>query len=140
MTYALSEALQVAIYEQLATDPALVALVGEAIHDAVPPAPLAEAPQTCVVIGEERVRDGSTQTSMGAIHDFTVTVHSTVQGFRTAKAVAAAVGHALTDGALVLSRGAVVYLRFVSARADRGSASEPRRIVLRFRAFAEDDG
>ena len=63
--------------------PALGALVGGAIYDA----PLGLAPEQTdyVTLGEETVRDNGTKTSAGAIHDFTVTVHSGRDGFDGAK-------------------------------------------------------
>lgn len=138
MTYAISEALQVAVFEQLSNDAALTGLVGSEIHDAPLPLPVANVPEVHVTIGEERVRDGSTKTSSGAVHDFTVTVHSKTQGFVKAKAAAAAVCDALIDAPLTLSRGVLINLRFLFARADRGPASAPRRVALRFRAVLED--
>ena len=138
MTFAISEALQVAVYEKLTGDAALADLVGSEIHDAPLPLAAATVPEVHVTIGEERVRDGSTKTSTGAVHDFTVTVHSRSQGFSKAKAAAGAVCDALIDAPLSLSRGVLINLRFLFARADRGPATAPRKVALRFRAVLED--
>ncbi len=138
MTYALSQALQVAIYDHLSNDPTLTGLVGAEIHDAPLAVPVADVPDVHVTIGEERVRDGSTKTSDGAEHDFTVTVHTKAGGFSRAKEAAGAICDALIDTPLVLSRGVLINLRFLFARADRDRASAPRRVALRFRAVLED--
>ena len=83
-----SAGLQATLYQRLTGDAALAALVGGAIHDA-PIAVAADADY--VLIGEETVRANDTKTSVGALHDFTVTVHSARDGFEAAKRIAAAV-------------------------------------------------
>lgn len=138
MTYALSAALQEAVFSRLAGDPALIDLVGGEIHDAPPQVAPEEVPPLHVTLGEERVRDGSTKTSAGAVHDFTVTVHARTEGFSRPKAAAAAVCDALLGPALSLSRGHLVDLRLLQVRAERGRPAEPRRVALRFRAVLED--
>ena len=42
MTYALSGALQAAVYDLLQSDPGLTALIGDAVYDAVPGGSLPE--------------------------------------------------------------------------------------------------
>ena len=138
MTYALSVALQTAVYTRLSQDAALMDLVGQDIYDAPPPGPPAEAPDIHVTLGEERVKDGATKTSVGAVHDFTVTVHARAEGFSRPKAAASAVCEALLPADLTLSRGHLVDLRLLFARADRGPANAPRRVEMRFRAVLED--
>ena len=138
MSYALSSALQSAVYQRLSGDPALIDLVGQEIHDAPPQLAPAETPDLHVSLGEERVKDGSTKTSSGSVHDFTVTVHARTEGFSRPKAAAAAVCEALLGADLTLTRGHLVDLRFLSARADRGRPNETRRVELRFRAVLED--
>ena len=133
MTYAVSAALQLAVYEKLTADPVLTGLVGTAIFDAPPPADGGQGGEH-VTLGEETARASSTKTSAGAVHDFNVSVHSQSEGFANAKAVAAAVCDALVDAALTLARGHLVALRFVWARAERGEPGEARKIILRFRA------
>ncbi len=137
MSYALSEALQAAVFARLSADPALADLTGGAIHDWPPQTDPADAPPVQVSLGEERVRDGSTKTSAGAVHDFTVTVHARTEGFSRPKAAAAAVCEALLGTPLTLQVGHLIDLRFLSARARRGGAAAPRQVMLRFRAVTE---
>ena len=89
MSVLFSAGLQASVYQRLAGDAVLAALVGTAIHDA----PLELGPDDAagdyVTLGEEAVRANDTKTSRGAVHDFTVTVHSGRDGFDRAKRVAA---------------------------------------------------
>ena len=130
MSYAISPALQAAVYQHLAGWPALA---GVALHDALPPGPL---PETCITLGPELVRDRSDGTGQGADHEFTLTVITTAAGFASAKTLAAAVSDALTGADLTLARGRLVSLRFVRASATRDGDS--RKIDLRFNARVED--
>ncbi|MFZ5964711.1 DUF3168 domain-containing protein [Thalassococcus sp. BH17M4-6] len=134
MSYAISAALQTAIYQRLASDDALITLVGANIFDALPPGPL---PQLYLTLGAERVRDASDATGYGAWHDLNVAVITEEAGFQSAKAAAVAVGDALVDADLTLDRGRLVSLRFLRARAKRESGGM-RRIELTFRARVED--
>jgi hypothetical protein len=133
MSYGMAAALQAAVFDRLAGDAALTALVGGAVHDAVPPG---EGPGTFVLIGPEEVRDASDRSGAGAEHRFTVSVISRKAGFAVAKA-AAAVSDALVGATLPLARGRLVGLWFVSARARREGAGSVRRIDLVFRARVE---
>ena len=56
MSYAVSAALQKAVFAQLEAEPALVSLIGDAIYDTAPPG---EVPDLYVMLGEETVRDRS---------------------------------------------------------------------------------
>ncbi len=135
MSYAMAAALQEAVYQTLLADPALAALVGSDIFDAAPPGTV---PPIYVSLGPEEASDGSDQSGRGAVHEFTVSVVSQAAGFRTAKEAAAAVSDALLGASLVLSRGRVVYLNFLRAKAARVEGADLRRIDLRFRAYLED--
>ena len=135
MSYGVSSALQAAVYQRLQADAALAALVGGGIFDAAPPGVV---PTIYVSLGPEDVRDRSDKTGRGADHEFTVSVVTTPAGFQSAKDAAAAVSDALVDAPLVLSRGALVSLNFVRARAKRVQDADVRRIDLRFRARVED--
>jgi len=135
MTYSIAAALQAAVFDRISTDATVQTLVGSDVFDALPSGVL---PVTYVLIGEEVARDKSDQTVPGAVHDFTVAVHSDAAGFSSAKAVAAAVSDALLSPDLALTRGRVVVLSFMRAQARRGQAPEGRRIDLRFRAQVED--
>jgi Protein of unknown function (DUF3168) len=140
VTYALSAALQAAVYQRLAGNDVLAGMIGDRIYDAPLEARPGETPPDHVTLGEEAVRPDDTKTSTGAVHDFSVTVHSARDGFDAAKRIAAAVCEALVDAPLALAEGHLVALRFLRARADRGRAPEKRRISLRFRAVLEADG
>lgn len=136
MSFGPSGALQAAIYQLLAADPALTSLVGSSIHDEIPPGPVSG---TLVSLGEGDVRDVSDKTGGIAEHRFAVSVVSDAEGFAQAQSAAAAISDALVDAAPVLSRGRVVSIRFLKARARRVRAGQVRRIDLTFRAIVEDD-
>ncbi|PIE14416.1 MAG: hypothetical protein CSA70_01250 [Rhodobacterales bacterium] len=136
MSYGVSSALQAAVYQQLAADTALNALVGTAIYDALPAGTL---PETYVTLGPESVRDKSSKTGHGALHTITVSVVTDSTGFQVAKDVATAVSDALNDADLTLTRGRLVYLMFDRATARLEGTGTQRRIDLRFRARVEDD-
>jgi len=136
MTYAVSSALQAAVYQRLQTDTDLLGLVGPSVYDVLPQGPL---PALYVVLGQEDARDLSSATHHGAVHRFTVTVVADTGGFKQAKDVAAAVSDALVDAPLALARGNLVSLRFLRAQARRSRAGAARRIDLTFQAIVEDD-
>jgi hypothetical protein len=136
MSYGASLALQAAVYQLLRADAALAALVGTAIHDEVPPGPVSG---TMVSVGEGEVRDMSDATGGLGDHRFDVAVVSTEEGFATSKAVAEAISDALVGASPALSRGRVVNLSFVKARARRVRAGQVRRIDMTFRAIVEDN-
>ena len=135
MSYAIGAALQAAVYQRLASDAALGALVGGAIYDSIPPG---TATGNYVSLGPEDVRDASDQVGRGALHEFTVSVVTDQAGFQSAKSVAAAVSDALSDADLVLARGRLVGLWFLSARARRVEKADIRRIDVTFRARVEE--
>ena len=135
MTYAVSYALQEAVYEILSSDAALAALVGSDIFDAPPSGTI---PQTYVVLGDEVARDRSSKTSSAAAHDFEISVVSDAAGFWTAKQVAGAVCDALIDVETPLTRGVLTALYFRSAKAVRENSPGIRQIDLKFRALVED--
>lgn len=136
MSYGAAAALQAAIYQRLAGDAALSALVGGAIYDVVP---AGELPAIYVSLGPEEVRDASDKTGGGALHFLTITVVSSQAGFAQAKAAAGAVSDALVGTPLTLARGRLVGLWFDRARARRVGVKDERRIDLRFAARVEDD-
>ncbi|MEM7718986.1 MAG: DUF3168 domain-containing protein [Pseudomonadota bacterium] len=136
MSYGASSALQAAVFEMLRADVTLAALVGLAIHDELPPGPVSG---TLVSLGEGEVRDLSDITGGLGDHRFDVSVISDAEGFATAKAAAEAVSDVLTGAVPVLSRGRVVNLSFLKARARRVRAGQIRRIDMTFRAIVEDN-
>ncbi len=136
MSYAVSGALQAAVFAALSADAALAAIVGSAIYDAVP---AGIVPSLYVRLGTETVRDASDASGAGATHFLTVSVITTSPGFATAKAAAGAVSDVLQDADLTLARGRLVSLRFERAVARRIDAASARQIDLRFRARVQDD-
>ena len=137
MSYGVAHALQEAVYDRLVQDAALSALVGQAIFDAPPAGPL---PPLFVLLGAEDVRDASDKTGRGAVHRLVVTVVTEEASFATAKSAAVAVSDALVDAPMTLSRGHLVSLDFVKARAMRAGTQGLRRIALTFAARVADDG
>ncbi|WP_417727352.1 DUF3168 domain-containing protein [Roseovarius sp.] len=135
MSYGMAAGLQAAIYQRLVQDAALSALVGGAIHDAVPPG---RVPPLYVTLGPEEVRERGDGSAGGALHRFAVTVVSESAGFQQAKAVAGAVSDALVGAELMLVRGQVTRLSFLRARARRETAGQARRIDLTFQARVDD--
>lgn len=133
MSYGMAVALQSAVFAALTANQQVMTLSGGAIHDALPSGLVAPL---LVVIGPEQVRDASDKTGAGAVHDFSVTVVSAAAGFSGAKALAAAISDALSGADLVLSRGRLVALAFVRARARRIDGA--REIELWFRARLDD--
>ena len=136
MSYGMAAALQEAVFQRLTGDAAVTALAGSAIYDVVPSGSL---PALYVTLGQEEVRDASDKTGGGSRHDFTVSVVSDGSGFLAAKTIAAAISDALVDADLSLTRGRLVALDFLRARASREGTGQLRRIELRFRARIEDD-
>ncbi|WP_226780999.1 DUF3168 domain-containing protein [Oceaniglobus trochenteri] len=136
MSYGVSASLQAAVFQRLQGDAALGAIVGSDIYDALPPGAL---PANYVVLGDEDVRDRSDRDEGGALHDLTVSVITSAAGFATAKAAAGAVSDALLDWVPVLSRGRIVGLWFLKARARRVGSGDQRRIDLRFRVQTQDN-
>lgn len=135
MSYAVSAALQSAVYQHLQADLALDAVVGSAIYDAMPEGAL---PSLYVSLGPETAIDRSDVTGSGSLHRFTVSVVSAAAGFALAKQAAGAITDAL-DMPLPLTRGTLVYLNFDRAVARRtGPAGSLRQIDLRFRARVDD--
>ena len=135
MTYAVSAALQKSVYQALAGDGALAAMVGGAIFDAPPQGAV---PRTYVALGPEDARDLSDKTGRGARHDFTVSVVTDADGFQAAKQVAGAVSDVMASALPALERGTLVGVDFLRARARRAEAGQIRRIDLIFRARVVD--
>jgi hypothetical protein len=136
MSYAMSLALQAAVFARLTADAALGDLVGTAVFDALPPG---DVPSIYVALGTEKVTDASDGSGAGAVHEFTVSVVTDRAGFASAKRAAAAVSDALLGAPLPLSRGRVIGFRFHKAAAARVGTGDTRRIDLIFRARVSDD-
>ncbi|WGH78358.1 DUF3168 domain-containing protein [Jannaschia ovalis] len=134
MSYAMAEGLQTALYERLAGDAALVAMVSGAIYDAVP----GVAPELFVALGQERVRGRGDSSGRVALHDVEISVVSQAQGYAGAKRAAARISDLLTDADLPLPRGRLVGMSLLRARARRDEGEGTRRIDLTFRARLDD--
>ena len=128
MSYAMSAALQRAVFQQLGT-------LDTPVFDAVP---AGAVPDLYISIGPEEARDASDKTGAGAVHLFTVTVFSTAPSFAKAKTVAAQICDLLASPGPSLERGKLITMRFVRARARRVNQAGARQIDLRFRARLED--
>ncbi|MBE3639737.1 DUF3168 domain-containing protein [Mangrovicoccus algicola] len=135
MSYAMSAALQSAVYAALREDGALAALVGDRVFDAAPPG---EPPELYVALGAEEARARGDSSGGVTEHRLAIGVSGTVAGFAALKAAAGAVSDRLDGGDLALSRGRLVSMRFERARARRISGNRGRRIDLWFRAVVED--
>ena len=134
MTYAAAAALQEAVFAHLNTDPTVTAILGGAIHDALPAGPV---PPLYLSLGPELARDRSDGSARGAEHEITLSIVAETAGFHLAKTAAAAICDALTNAALTLTRGRLVALHFIRATAKRDSGGR-RRIDLTFRARLDD--
>ncbi|MBU2958632.1 DUF3168 domain-containing protein [Paracoccus sp. 1_MG-2023] len=134
MSYGAGAALQAAVYHQLRGDEALGALVGDAIFDAMP----VEAPSGVFVsLGPEDAVGRGDVTARGARHDLIVTVASGADegaGFGVVKQAAVAVADALEDADLDLSRGHLVAMQFLRAKARKVENGVARQVDLTFRA------
>ncbi|SFG28084.1 DUF3168 domain-containing protein [Sulfitobacter dubius] len=135
MTYALSGALQAAIYGHLQDDPGLTALIGDAVYDAMPGGDL---PETYVLLGKETAKDASDADAAGAEYRFVVSVVTSAPGFVTAKNVASVICDLLHGAVPVLSRGHIVDMTFQKAAARRIDGAAGREIDLQFRARLAD--
>lgn len=129
MSYAATAALQEAVYTALTMNPAVDMLTNGAIYDALPAGPVASL---YVSLGPERVKDASDVVGDASVHDFPITVVTDGAGFHTAKTVAVAISDALTNADLTLSRGTLIGLNFLRARARR--VGDGREIDVWFRA------
>jgi hypothetical protein len=135
MSYAVSGALQSAVFAALSDDSVLAGLVG-GVYDAVP---AGAVPDLYVRLGAETVREAGDGSGAGAVHFLTVSVITTNPGFASAKAAASAVSDVLHDADLPLARGRLVSLRFERGSARRIDAASARQIDLQFRARVTDD-
>lgn len=135
MSYAVSAAVQAAVFQALNADVELTALIGDAVYDEVPTGVL---PSVYVMLGPETVVDQSDMTGAGSLHRLTISVVTNTAGFTLAKTVAGVVSDVLARP-MPLDRGQLVFLNFERAVAQRsGPAASVRQIDLRFRARVDD--
>ena len=135
MSYGVSAALQGAVYQALAADAALAALVGSQVFDA---APAGEVPDLYVALGPEDVTAEADSSGTVTTHRLVISVVGRVAGFGALKAAAAAVSDRLDGAGLGLARGHLLSMDFQKARARRSNANQERRIDMWFRAIVED--
>lgn len=135
MSYAVSVALQKAVFSALGADVELQNAVGGAIYDAVPKG---SRPDLFVSLGGETAKVQSDVTAEGSQHDLTISVVAADEGFSAAKSVAGLVSDALNGADLQLERGNLVFLRFLKAVAKRNRGASGRRIDMIFRARVDD--
>ena len=136
MSYAVSAALQSAVFSAIRADADVASLVGDAVFDAISGGTL---PSLYVSLGAETVRVEDDKTGSGTAHRFVISVVTDVPGFLAAKQAAGAVCDALQGAPLALSRGHLVSLQFQRARAQRIDKGAGRRIDLTFRARIDDN-
>jgi hypothetical protein len=126
--------LQEAVFERLAGDAALAALLGGAhVYDGAP----RNAAAPYVHLGEVTERDWSTATEAGAEVAFAVVAWSREPGRAQALAIAQRVRELLHEAALTLDGWRLVNLRHVATETARVEKLEGRRAVARFRAVVE---
>ena len=86
------------------------------------------------------MRANGTKTSVGALHDFTVTVRVRARRLRWREADrGGGLRAAWSTRRWRWRRGRLVALRFLRAGAERGRAPEKRKVTLRFRAVVDQD-
>lgn len=134
MSYSSSAALQRGLFEALRGDPAVSALVGEAIYDTVPGGPL---PDLYLTLGVETAQATADAGGVLTRHRLGVGIVSEAAGFASAKALAAAVSAVLDGAALDLAPDRLLSLRFERAEARRVDRNRKRRIDLRFLALVD---
>lgn len=139
MTYALSWALQEALFAAICADPVCSETFGHRIYDGPPPlSGDAETQGLYLTFGDEEANDWSTATDLGASHLVRLDVHAPRRSFAEAKRAAAALSDAILGADFQMSRGRVVNTRFVDARTRREEGDALRRIEMRFRIIVED--
>ncbi len=125
-------ALQKAVYERLAGDAALAALVAARIYDNPP----GDTGFPYLTLGENETR----AWPGGREHRLTFHVFSRGGGRAEAKRLMDAVETALHDAALALEGHALVILRFLDATTRREADVTTWRGTIRFRAVTEETG
>jgi hypothetical protein len=129
-----AQALQEAIFTQLAGDAATTAALGGArIYDDVP----SRTEFPFMTFGQSTERDWSTGTDAGYEHLVTLHVWSRARGRKEAQTVIAAARDALHDQALTLAEHRLINLRHEYSEARRDTDGETVHAIARFRAVTE---
>jgi hypothetical protein len=127
--------LQKAIYEALAADGALAALIGD------PPRLYDDPPGGTalpyVQIGDGTESDWGTASDAGAEHQLTLHVWSRGGGRMEARSVLSAIHDVLHEAALSLDGHRLVNLRFVLSQVWREADGETYHGIARYRAVTE---
>ena len=126
-------ALQKAIYQRLASDAGVTALVGARLFDNPP----GDVTFPYLTLGEAQVDDWSDDIQSGAEHRLSLYVFSRVGGRAEAKSVMGAVNAALHEADLTLEGHRLINLRFLNAETRQESDGATWRGTIRFRAVTE---
>ena len=134
MPLAASVALRAAIYDALAADSALVAVLGgPKIYDEPPRA----AAFPYVTLGEARIADFSTGSEPGEEHQLILHAWSRQGGHKEAHAITGVLLQALDDAPLTLTDHQLVNFRFAVADVRREADGRTYHALVRFRAVTE---
>ena len=129
-----SWALQQSVFAKLASDSALLALLGSPrIYDDVPQG--SDFPY--LTFGQSVARDWSTGSEDGNEHVLTLHVWSQAKGKKEAHEIMGALRTALHDQSLTLSGHRLVNLRHEHSEARRDTDGETYHGIARFRAVTE---
>ena len=128
--------LQKAIFEALAANGALAAMVGTRVFDHAP----ANAAFPYITFGRTSVYDWSTGTESGTEQLFTLHVWSNAKGKKEALEIMELARGTLHDAALELEGHKLVNLRLEFSEARYDDRNEAHHGLLRFRAVVEEVG
>ncbi len=129
-----SWALQKGVFQTLAADADLLALLGAArIYDDVPE----DATFPFLTIGEVTERDNGTFTETATEHTFTIHAWSRAGGRKEVKDMAHLTIAALNDALIALEDHRLVNLRFETSRALRDPDGRTYHAIVQFRAVTE---
>ena len=126
--------LQKAIFEALAANGALAAMVGTRVFDHAP----ANAAFPYITFGRTSVYDWSTGTESGTEQLFTLHVWSKAKGKKEALEIMELARATLHDAALELEGHKLVNLRLEFSEARYDDRNEAHHGLLRFRAVTEE--
>ena len=126
--------LQKAIFEALAANGALAAMVGTRVFDHAP----ANAAFPYITFGRTSVYDWSTGTESGTEQLFTLHVWSKAKGKKEALEIMELARGTLHDAALELEGHKLVNLRLEFSEARYDDRNEAHHGLLRFRAVTEE--
>ena len=135
MTYAISDALQQAVYQTLL---AIRLSPPWWAQTSMTPCQRGACRSPMSALDLKEVQEASDKDGAGARHELTISVVTDTSGFQLAKEVAGAICDALIDAQLSLNRGHLVGLWFLRAKAARSNSGTSRRIDLTFRARVQD--